>query len=71
MWEIYLDNRIVDTYRGLKAVTVGGRGGGGGEGKDTRYSSYSRDVVLKHCSRLQEWSNARVSELRMGHRDST
>lgn len=28
MWEIYLDNRIVDTYRGLKAVTVGGEGGG-------------------------------------------
>lgn len=23
MWEIYLDNRVVDTYRGLKAVTVG------------------------------------------------
>lgn len=46
MWEIYLDNRVVDTYRGLKAVTVGKKK----KGKDTRYSSYSRDVILKHCS---------------------
>lgn len=66
MWEIYLDNR-----RYVSWVESRHGWGGGEEGKDTRYSSYSRDVVLKHCSRLQEWSNARVSELRMGHRGST
>lgn len=48
MWEIYLDNRIVDTYRGLKAVTVGGRGGGKEKIRDTVLTRVTWSLNIVH-----------------------